>query len=81
MKKIQNTELTKENVGQQVELYGWVSKRRNLGGLYFIDLRDRSGIIQLVVRPEDECYKKADTLKNEYVIKAVGIVPYEKVLI
>ncbi len=74
MKKIQNGTLSKQNVGETVELYGWVSKRRNLGGLYFIDLRDRSGIIQLVVRPEDDCYAVAETLKNEYVIKVTGTV-------
>ena len=74
MKTIQNGTLTKEFVGKQVELYGWVAKRRNLGGLYFIDLRDRSGIIQLVVRPENACYEKAETLKNEYVIKVTGTV-------
>ena len=52
MKKNNNTDFNIKNLEEIVELYGWVSKKRNLGGLIFIDLRDRSGIIQLVVRPE-----------------------------
>ena len=43
MKKYNNVEFNIKNVGQEVELYGWVAKKRNLGGLIFIDLRDRSG--------------------------------------
>lgn len=74
MKKIQNTSVTLEMLGKSVELYGWVNKKRDLGGLIFIDLRDRSGIIQVVVKPEDEYYELASTLKNEYVIKVVGVV-------
>ncbi len=74
MKKIENATLSKKNVGEVVELYGWVAKKRNLGGLLFIDLRDRSGIIQLVIRPEDECYKIAETVRNEYVLKVTGKV-------
>ena len=52
MKKIFNTDLSIKNINQEVELYGWISKKRNLGGMLFIDLRDRSGIIRLVVSPE-----------------------------
>ena len=74
MKKIMNEELNINRLNEEVELYGWVSKKRNLGGLIFIDLRDRSGIVQLVVRPEDKCYELAETLRNEYVIKVNGIV-------
>ena len=72
MKKYSNTDFNINNIGEVVELYGWVSKKRNLGGLIFIDLRDRSGIIQLVVRPEDDGYEIASSLKNESVIKVKG---------
>lgn len=72
MKKYNNAEFNINNVGQKVELYGWVQKKRDLGGLVFIDLRDRSGIIQLIVRPENEFYNLASSLKTESVIKAVG---------
>ena len=72
MKKFDNASFRLENVGEKVELYGWVQKKRDLGGLVFIDLRDRSGIIQLVVRPENEYYNIATSLKSESVIKVVG---------
>ena len=74
MKKIWNTSLSIKDVGREVTLYGWVSKKRNLGGLIFIDLRDRSGIIQLVLRPENEYYGLAESIKNEYVLKCSGKV-------
>ena len=74
MKKIMNTELSIKNVDEEVELHGWVSKKRNLGGLIFIDLRDRSGIIQLVIRPEDNLDDVVSELRNEYVIRVKGIV-------
>ena len=61
-----------KNVGEEVTLTGWVSKVRNLGGLVFIDLRNRTGIMQVVVRPESEYYTVAESLKNEYVIKVTG---------
>ncbi len=61
-----------KNVGETVTLNGWVSKIRNLGGLIFIDLRNRTGIMQVVVRPENKCYEVASELKNEYVIKVTG---------
>ena len=72
MKKYNNTDFNIKNVGESVELYGWVSRKRDLGGLVFIDLRDRSGIMQLAVRPENKNYELACSLKNEYVIKVVG---------
>ena len=65
-----NNELSIKNVGQNVTLLGWVSKRRNLGAILFIDLRDRSGIIQLVV---NEGVNVPD-VRNEYVIQAKGTV-------
>ena len=72
MKRWNNADFTIKNVGETVTLKGWVSKVRNLGGLIFIDLRDRSGIIQLMVRPEEVCYEKATSLKNEFVIEVTG---------
>ena len=63
---------TLKNVGEEVTVKGWVSKIRNVGGLVFIDLRNRSGIIQVVVRPENKCYELANSLKNEYVISVTG---------
>ncbi len=74
MKKIENTDITIRNVGEEVELYGWVLKIRNLGGLLFVDLRDRSGIIQLVFHPDFDDYEKASSLKSEYVIHVKGTV-------
>ena len=70
MEKYEN--YTIKNVGEEVTLNGWVSKVRNLGGLIFIDLRNRTGIMQVVVRPENKCYELANSLKNEYVIKVTG---------
>ena len=74
MKSFNNAEFGIENVGQTVELYGWVQKKRDLGGLVFVDLRDRSGIIQLVIRPDNKYYDVATSLKSESVIKANGII-------
>ena len=74
MKKIFNTDINENNINQNVELIGWVNRVRNLGGLLFIDLRDRSGIIQIVVNPESKYYSLAESLKNEYVIKVNGKV-------
>ena len=74
MKKYNNAEFNINNVDCNVTLFGWVSKKRNLGGLLFIDLRDRSGIIQLVVRPDNDFYNIATNLKNESVIKVSGVI-------
>jgi len=65
-----NTELNENNVNQEVTLLGWVSKRRNLGSIVFIDLRDRSGIIQVMVKDSDNM----PDIRNEYVLKVVGTV-------
>ena len=74
MKNIKNGTLTINNVGEEVTLYGWVQKKRDLGGVVFIDLRDRSGIVQLVVRDNEEIYNIASGLKNESVLKITGKV-------
>lgn len=66
-----------EHIGQKITLKGWVARRRNLGGLIFIDLRDREGLMQLVINPEtvpNEVAVRADDLRSEYVIEASGIV-------
>lgn len=63
-----------KNVGEKVNLNGWVAKKRNLGGLVFIDLRDRSGLIQLVVNPENRFYDLACSLKNESTINVKGTI-------
>ena len=74
MKKIYNETVTIESVGKTVTLAGWVAKKRDLGGLIFIDLRDDTAIIQLVVNPENKNYAIADSLKSEYVIEVTGKV-------
>ncbi|AIG25638.1 MULTISPECIES: aspartate--tRNA ligase [Brevibacillus] len=67
-------EVTKEHVGQEIILNGWVQKRRDLGGVIFIDLRDRSGICQVVFNPEvnKEAWEKADRVRSEYVLSVKG---------
>lgn len=68
--------LTKANVGETVVLNGWVQRRRDLGGVLFIDLRDRSGIMQIVFNPEfsEEAHAIADKVRNEYVLAVKGEV-------
>lgn len=73
MKEINNNTLRINDVEKEVTLYGWIQKKRDLGGVCFIDLRDRSGIVQLVAR-EGKCYEIASQLKSESVIKVVGVV-------
>lgn len=65
-----NTDLSIKNVEQKVSLIGWVSKKRNLGSLMFIDLRDRSGIVQVMVNDSINC----PDIRNEYVIHVTGTV-------
>ena len=69
-----NTDYSIKNINETVTVKGWVSKKRNLGGLIFIDLRDKSGIIQLVIKPENKCYNVADSLGREFVISVTGTV-------
>lgn len=73
MKEINNNTLRINDVEKEVTLYGWIQKKRDLGGVCFIDLRDRTGIVQLVAR-EGKCYEIASQLKSESVIKVVGVV-------
>lgn len=69
------TEVSKEQIGETVTVMGWVQKRRNLGSLLFVDLRDRSGLLQVIFDENDigtEGYEKAGTLRSEFVIAVVG---------
>ena len=71
------TEVSNANIGETVTVMGWVQKRRNLGSLIFVDLRDRSGILQIVFDEETvgaEGFEKAGTLRNEFVIAVEGKV-------
>lgn len=71
------TEVSKQQIGETVTVMGWVQKRRNLGSLIFVDLRDRSGLLQIVFDTDsvgEEGFKKAETLRSEFVIAIVGRV-------
>lgn len=71
------TEVSGRNIGEIVTVMGWVQKRRNLGSLIFVDLRDRTGLLQLVFDANDvgeDGFEKAETLRSEFVIAAVGKV-------
>lgn len=62
-------------INQTVQLCGWVHRRRDHGGLIFVDLRDRTGLVQIVFNPENaENFKRAESLRNEFVIKVTGVV-------
>ncbi|SQE87102.1 aspartyl-tRNA synthetase [Streptococcus dysgalactiae subsp. equisimilis] len=66
-----------EHIGTTITLKGWVGRRRDLGGLIFIDLRDREGVMQLVINPEDvssDVMATAERLRSEYVIEVEGLV-------
>lgn len=69
------TELGQSNIGETVTVMGWVQKSRNKGGIIFVDLRDRSGILQIIFEESDcgvESFKKAEKLRSEFVIAIVG---------
>ncbi len=69
-------QLRAEHIGETVTLCGWVDRRRDHGGVIFIDLRDRTGIVQIVSDPErtPDSYSQADSLRNEYVVQISGRV-------
>ncbi|MBB5324828.1 aspartyl-tRNA synthetase [Anoxybacillus tepidamans] len=69
-------EINEQAVGEKVTLKGWVQKRRDLGGIIFIELRDRTGIVQIVFSPDvsEEALRVAETIRNEYVLDVEGTV-------
>ncbi|MEH2221429.1 MAG: aspartate--tRNA ligase [Nostoc sp.] len=71
-------ELRKEHIGETVTFYGWVDRRRDHGGVIFLDLRDRSGIVQIVSDPQrtPDSYEQANALRNEYVVEITGRVTH-----
>jgi len=65
--------LRAHHAGEKVALFGWVAKRRDHGGVVFVDLRDKSGVTQVVFRPEEEkAFANAHELRNEYVLHVIG---------
>ena len=68
-------ELNQENSGQEISVCGWVNRRRDHGGVIFIDLRDKKGILQVVVDPDNEAlFSTAESVRNEFVLKITGLV-------
>ena len=67
-------ELNKSNVGEKVTVMGWVQKNRNKGGIIFLDLRDRSGILQIIFEDNEQLMEKAAKLRSEFVVAVVGQV-------
>jgi len=68
-------DLRKEHIGEEITLTGWVHRRRDHGGVIFLDVRDRQGIAQVVFDPDrEESFKLADSVRNEYVIELKGLV-------
>ena len=74
MKRFNNNDFTEKDLDKEVSLFGWVNKRRDMGGVIFVDLRDRSGIIQVVFNRGflKQEFEIAESLKNEYCIKVTG---------
>ena len=70
--------VTEDLVGKEITLHGWVQKRRDHGGVIFIDLRDREGVMQVVFNPQHNqaAFEIADTLRSEYVIEVTGTVAF-----
>ncbi len=73
-----NTEVSENDIDKEVQLCGWVNSRRDHGGVIFIDLRDKTGLVQLVCDPKDneEAWKIADSIRDEFVLIASGKVRY-----
>ena len=68
-------EVTEKSIGETVEICGWVNRRRDHGGVIFIDLRDRSGLVQVVYDPDiEDVFKMAEQVRNEFVLKITGLV-------
>lgn len=69
-------QLNEQQIGETVQLIGWVQKRRDLGGLIFVDLRDRTGLVQVVFNPEisESAIQIADKLRNEFIVEITGTV-------
>ena len=76
MKKYNNGEFSKKDIDKEVTIYGWVNKRRDMGGVIFVDLRDRSGIIQVVFNRDHlkDDFTIAESLKNEYCLEITGTI-------
>ena len=75
-KSAYNGTLTKKDIGKEVKLAGWVLRRRDHGGVIFVDLRDRTGFAQIVFNPQvnEEAHNKAQDLRSEFVISVEGKV-------
>ncbi len=67
-------ELNKENIDQTVEICGWTNRRRDHGGVIFLDVRDKRGIVQVVINPNNQDFALAETIRNEFVLKITGKV-------
>src|SRR3990167_7985857 len=68
-------QITAEHLGQEIKLAGWVNRRRDHGGVIFVDLRDREGIVQVVIAPEQkEAFAKAESVRSEFVLQIKGKV-------
>ena len=67
-------ELSKDNIDQTVEICGWVNRRRDHGGVIFLDMRDKRGIVQIVINPDNADFALAESIRNEFVLKITGQV-------
>ncbi|MFV9984728.1 MAG: aspartate--tRNA ligase [Francisella endosymbiont of Hyalomma asiaticum] len=69
-----SSDINEKLQGQKVTVCGWVHRRRDHGGVIFLDIRDRTGLVQLVFNPDNDNFKVADSLRSEFVIKAEGVI-------